>query len=183
LLDDCEEGARRAAEIVAALRTFARGGGEEAWACADLRERLERTLTLLRHRLGPEVRVVRDYAPTPPIECLAGQLDQVWVNLLANACDAVGGRGTITVRLRVGAPPGAPRVLVAIGDDGAGLEPALQARVFEPFFTTKPEGAGTGLGLSVSYGIVARHGGSIAFASTPGQGSVVTVALPLRRAA
>ena len=186
LLDDCAEGARRSAEIVAALRTFARGGSEEAWVAVDLRERLERTLTLLRHRLTG-VRVLRDYGTVPAVECLPGQLDQVWLNLLANACDALGGGGTISVRTRVvAAPPGAacdgPHALVAIGDDGPGMEPALQARVFEPFFTTKPEGRGTGLGLSVSYGIVERHAGTIALESTPGRGSVFRVALPLRRA-
>lgn len=185
LLDDCAEGARRAAEIVAALRAFARGGEAEAWAPADLTARLERTLTLLRHRIGAEVAVVRDYGSTPALVCLAGQLDQVWLNLLANACDAVGARGTITVRTRLAtAPPGAvhggPHLLVAIADDGPGIDPALQTRVFDPFFTTKPEGAGTGLGLSVSYAIVERHGGVIELDSAPGRGCEFRVALPLR---
>ncbi|MDX2167015.1 MAG: ATP-binding protein [Deltaproteobacteria bacterium] len=185
LLDDCAEGARRAAEIVAALRAFARGG-EEAWSRVDLTERLERTLTLLRHRLGAQVRVVRDYAVTPPLTCLAGQLDQVWLNLLANACDAVGARGTITVRTRLGPPPpgsahAGPHLVVAIGDDGPGIAPSLQSRVFDPFFTTKPEGAGTGLGLSVSYAIVERHGGAIELGSEPGRGCEFRVALPLAR--
>jgi signal transduction histidine kinase len=185
LLDDCAEGARRSAEIVAALQTFARGGGAAAWVAVDLRERLERTLTLLRHRLAA-AHVVRDYGAVPPLECLPGELDQVWLNLLANACDAIGAGGTISVRTRVGAaPPGAPHAgrhaLIAIGDDGPGMAPAVQVRVFEPFFTTKPEGRGTGLGLSVSYAIVERHAGAIALESAPGRGSVFTVALPLRR--
>jgi signal transduction histidine kinase len=184
LLDDCAEGARRAAEIVAALRTFARGGEDEAWTRADLSMRLERTLTLLRHRIGAQVEVVRDYGETPALVCLAGQLDQVWLNLLANACDAVGARGTITVRTRLAsAPAGAvhsgPHLIVAVVDDGPGIDPALQARVFDPFFSTKPEGAGTGLGLSVSYAIVERHGGAIELRSALGQGSEFRVALPL----
>jgi signal transduction histidine kinase len=184
LLDDCAEGARRAAEIVAALRAFARGGDEEAWTRTELTARLDRTLTLLRHRIGAQVEVVRDYGDTPPLVCLAGQLDQVWLNLLANACDAVGAQGRITVRTRLAsAPPGAvhggPHLLVAIADDGPGIEPGLQARVFDPFFTTKPEGAGTGLGLSVSYAIVERHGGAIELRSALGRGSEFRVALPL----
>ncbi|MEO8606188.1 MAG: ATP-binding protein, partial [bacterium] len=186
LLDDCAEGARRSAEIVGALRTFARGGAEEEWRAVDLTQRLERTLTLLRHRLAGR-RVVRDFATAPRLDCLPGQLDQVWLNLLANACDAVGNGGTIRLSLRVdAAPPGAvcagPHLVVAIGDDGPGMTPAVQARVFEPFFTTKPEGSGTGLGLSVSYGIVERHAGAIRVTSAPGRGSVFTVALPLQRA-
>lgn len=185
-LDDCAEGARRAGEIVGALRAFARSERAETWVCVDIAERLDRALALLRHRLPPAVALVRDYAELPAVECLAGQLDQVFVNVLANALDAVGGCGTIAVRLRAAPGAGPPtrrasHVLISISDDGPGIPPEAQERVFEPFFTTKPEGQGTGLGLSVSYGIVARHGGTIALQSTPGRGATFTIALPMRR--
>lgn len=177
VLDDCADGVRRAADIVAALRVFARADRGETWAAVDLAARLDRVLRLLQHRLPPAVTVTRDYAPLPPVPCLPGQLDQVFVNVLANAVDAVAGGGAIAVRTRR-VPPHA---LVQICDDGPGVEPALRQRVFEPFFTTKPEGQGTGLGLAVSFGIVERHGGTISLEAAPGGGTVVTVALPLER--
>lgn len=186
-LDDCQEGARRAAEIVAALRAFARGDTAEAWSRVDLRERLERTLALVRHRLA-DVTVERDYGEVPPVEVMPGQIDQVLLNLIANALDAMTARGTLGVRTRLEVdPPGArqagPHAVVIVRDTGAGIPPELQARVFDPFFTTKPEGRGTGLGLSVSYGIVERHGGRIGLESQPGLGTTFTVALPVARPA
>ncbi|MGD9764095.1 MAG: sensor histidine kinase [Candidatus Binatia bacterium] len=183
-LDDCAEGARRAAEIVAALRAFARRGAGESWSMVDLAERLDRAVALLRHRLPPAITVVRDYDRLPPVACLAGPLDQVFLNLLANAIDAVGARGSIAIRLRAAAQAygGDPQVLISISDDGPGIPAAARSRIFEPFFTTKAEGRGTGLGLSVSYGIVERHGGTIAVQSNAGCGTTFTVALPLRRA-
>ncbi len=183
-LADCEEGARRASEIVASLRAFARADAPGAWSRVDLRMRLDRTIALARHRLGG-ASVERDYGDVPPIECLAGQLDQVWLNLLANAADAVRGCGTIRVRIAVDAEPrastAAPILSVAVADDGPGMPADVRARIFDPFFTTKPEGQGTGLGLSVSYGIVERHGGTIAVDSQPGRGTVITVRLPLNQ--
>jgi two-component system NtrC family sensor kinase len=182
---DCTEGARRAAEIVGGLRAFARGDGG-VWSRADLRLHLDRTLALLRHRIGAEVVLTRDYGEVPPIECLPGQLDQVWLNLLSNAADAVGQCGTIAIRTRLEADPPAGRragshAVVSIHDSGGGMSPETRARVFDPFFTTKPEGQGTGLGLSVSYGIVERHEGVIIVESAPGSGSTFTVYLPLER--
>ena len=183
-LQDCDEGARRAGEIVGALRAFARAEPAGAWNRIDLRERLERTLALLRHRLGNTIVVERDYGDVPPVECIPGQLDQVWLNLLTNAIDAVGERGSIAVQMRVehdpaSAPRLGPHVVVSVRDDGRGMPAEVCARAFDPFFTTKPEGQGTGLGLSVSYGIVERHGGRIAVVSQPDGGSTFTVHLPL----
>jgi len=183
VLQDCEEGARRAGEIVAALRAFARADTPDAWRPVDLREHVERTLALLRHRLAGGVRIERDYGDVPPVECVPGQIDQVLLNVLTNALDAVGGRGTLWVRTRlVHATPGGPHALVSVRDDGIGMGPEIRARVFDPFFTTKPEGQGMGLGLSVSYGIVERHGGTVAIESSPGGGTTFTLSLPLRRA-
>jgi signal transduction histidine kinase len=184
VLEDCEEGARRAAEIVAALRAFARADRPDAWSRIDLRGRLERTLALLRHRLAGGISIVRDYRDLPPVECAPGQIDQVLLNVVANAVDAVGRQGTICVGTHLEHdPPGVPRrgahAVIWVRDDGAGMPPEVRARVFDPFFTTKPEGQGTGLGLSVSYGIVERHGGTIAVESAPGRGTTFTLYLPL----
>lgn len=183
---DCQEGVRRATEIVTALRIFARGGSaSETWDVIDLHESLDRTLALLRHRLADGPAVEREYRALPPVECLPGQLDQVFVNLVANAIDAVDGSGRIRIETRPVEvpPPGltAPCVAVVIADNGAGMAEEVRAHVFEPFFTTKPAGQGTGLGLSVSYGIVARHGGAIHVESAPGAGSAFTVFLPVRQ--
>jgi signal transduction histidine kinase len=177
VLADCAEGVQRAADIVAALRVFARADRGETWSVVDLRDRLERVLALLRHRLPAGVGLVREQRDLPPVECLAGQLDQVFLNVLANAIDAVGSHGTIVLRTRV---EGAQAV-VEVTDSGPGIAPEVRDRLFEPFFTTKPEGQGTGLGLAVSYGIVERHGGAIRIASPPGGGATVTIAVPLRR--
>ena len=187
VLGDCEEGARRAAQIVAGLRAFARGDRAETWGVADLHGRLDRTLALLRHRLGDGVVVEREYGDVPQVECLAGQIDQVFLNLLGNAVDAVGRRGHISVRTSAVLDPPASacrglHAVIAVRDDGMGIAPEAIDRLFDPFFTTKPEGQGTGLGLSVSYGIVERHGGRITVESKLGAGSCFTVYLPVRRA-
>ncbi len=110
MLQDCEEGARRAAEIVTALRAFGRAEPSGAWSCIDVRERLERTLALLRHRLAGAITLERDYGDLPLVECIPGQLDQVWLNLLTNAIDALGSRGVIAIRTRLEQDPAsAPR--------------------------------------------------------------------------
>jgi two-component system NtrC family sensor kinase len=183
VLDDCHEGARRVKEIVAALQAFSRGEAVGRWEVANVQPGLDRTLSLLRPRLNG-VAIERDYAEVPAIECMPGQLDQVFLNLLTNAVDAIGGGpGTIAVHTRFDPDPrsGGPSVLVSIRDDGAGIPADAQARIFDPFFTTKAPGRGTGLGLSVSYGIVERHGGTLTVESAPGKGSTFTVRLPVRR--
>jgi signal transduction histidine kinase len=179
-LADCEEGARRAADIVASLRTFVRPDSPDQWSCVDLRQRIDRMVSLARHRLGGAA-VRRDYHEVPPVQCLPGQLDQVWLNLLANAADAVGNDGNIAICIapKSDGGGGSALVAVAIADDGPGMPAEVRARIFEPFFTTKPEGRGVGLGLSVSYAIVERHGGSMTVESIAGRGTTVTVLLPI----
>jgi signal transduction histidine kinase len=180
---DCEEGIRRATDIVASLRAFAHDDPPLARRPIDVHDALDRSLALIRHRLGPGVRVERAYGDVPPVTCVPGELDQVLLNLLLNAAAAVGARGRIRVATscadsRPGAP-GDPHVAIHVSDDGGGIASDALAHVFEPFFTTKAVGEGTGLGLSVSYGIVTRHGGTICAQSVPGEGSTFTVYLPL----
>jgi signal transduction histidine kinase len=185
LLDDCEEGARRSKRIIAELREFSRRDARDAFRTADLHRGLDRTLALLSHRFKDRIRVHRDFGDVPHVECRPDQMNQVFLNLLANAVDAIGenpGNIWITTRL-VDAVPAfgvtPPAVVISIRDDGIGMPHAVQARVFEPFFTTKEVGRGTGLGLSVSYGIVERHDGRLTVASEPGLGATFTITLPL----
>jgi signal transduction histidine kinase len=131
----------------------------------DLHEGLNRTLTMLAHKVK-HLDVVRDYDHTlPRVTAQPGQLNQVWTNLLDNAADAVGDAGTVTIRTR----HDDDAVVVAIHDTGPGIPDDLQRRVFEPFFTTKAVGEGTGLGLDLVRRIVeVAHGGSVTLRSAPG---------------
>jgi signal transduction histidine kinase len=182
LLRICSEGSDRIRNIVADLRTFARAASGDRMP-VDVREGIESTLRLIQHRLvAGGVRLVRAYGPTPPVQASPGELNQVWMNLLANAVDAVAGHAhaEITVATRTEREDGGREWLVVeIRDTGAGIDPSLLPRIFEPFFTTKPLGQGTGLGLSIAYGAVKNHGGEISVSSEPGIGTTFVVHLPL----
>ena len=148
---------------------------------ADLHKGLDSTLNVVANEIKYKADVVKEYGDIPEIECLPSQLNQVFMNLLVNAAQAMSdtGRGTITLRSgRVG-----DAVWVEVADSGAGIAAENLKRIFDPFFTTKPVGKGTGLGLSLSYGIIRKHGGSIAVDSVLGQGTVFRILLPVRRPA
>jgi signal transduction histidine kinase len=132
---------------------------------------------VLSHKLTPDVTIARDYGTdVPPIEAYAGELNQVWTNLIDNAIDAMDGRGT----LRLGTRADQDGILVEIGDTGPGMPPEVAAHAFEPFYTTKDVGRGTGLGLDIARRIVVeRHGGEITIDSRPGR-TVLRVRLPVR---
>jgi signal transduction histidine kinase len=170
------EGAERARKIVRDLRVFARGE-DDVWQPVDLHAELESSLTLVNHLLENRVTVHRKYGELPSVECVRSQIDQVFLNLLANAAQAIQGPGAITIE--TGHDDGSARVTIA--DTGPGISSDLLGRIFDPFFTTKPVGEGTGLGLSISYEIVKRHGGDLAATSPPGSGAIFTVRLPLAR--
>ena len=171
-----KEGAERARKIVRDLRVFARSQ-DDVWQPVDLHEELESSLTLLNHLLKDRVTVHRKFGDLPAVECIRSQIDQVFLNLLANAAQAIAGPGAITVETR----RDGNHALVVIGDTGPGIPTEIIGRIFDPFFTTKPVGEGTGLGLSISYEIVKKHGGEIEAASPPGRGAVFTLRLPLAR--
>jgi signal transduction histidine kinase len=178
VFEGCAEGVQRTTTLVRDLRTFSRLDEPERLP-VDLHEALDSTLNLLRGRLAT-LRVVREYArDLPAVDCLAGQINQVFMNLLANAADAVGESGTIRVRTQTLA---GDHVAVEVEDDGCGIEAEKLSRIFDPFFTTKEVGKGTGLGLSISYGIVERHGGTIRVRSEVGRGTTFRVELPVRPA-
>ncbi|MGH7896039.1 MAG: sensor histidine kinase [Candidatus Binatia bacterium] len=181
LLSEAEEitavmarGAERTAAIVKDLRTFSRVG-EATRKAVDLVEAVEVSLRLLSPRWRDRITVHRDLRPVPPVEGDPGQLNQVLVNVLANACDAIAGEGNVWVASAVDGDA----VALTVRDDGAGMSDEVRQRIFEPFFTTKDVGAGTGLGLAISYNVIAAHGGQILVDSAPGRGTTVRIALPL----
>lgn len=176
IIADCREGAERIRGVVQNLRTFSRLD-EAEFKKADLHDGLDATVRLLsRYYSSGRVRLARDYGDLPLVDCYAGQLNQVWMNLLANAAQAVeaagGGEVSITTRAENG------RVTVAVADTGCGIAPEHVRKIFDPFFTTKPVGEGTGLGLSVTYSIIERHAGTVRVRSRVGEGTTFLVGLP-----
>jgi signal transduction histidine kinase len=176
MIQGIREGAERARKIVRDLRVFARSE-DDVWQPVDLHEELESSLTLLNHLLRDRVTVHRKFGALPSVECVRSQIDQLFLNLLANAAQAISGPGAITIETRQ--EDGV--AVISISDTGPGIPPEVMGRIFDPFFTTKPVGEGTGLGLSISYEIVKRHGGEVRAASLPGEGATFTVRLPVAR--
>jgi len=173
LLSESQGGLKRVTRIVQDLKNFSHvDESESQWA--DLEAGLESTLRVVWNELKYKAEVVREFAGLPQIKCYPFQLNQVFMNLLVNASQALDGRGTITLRTGFDAQ----QVWVAVQDSGRGIKPENLQRVFDPFFTTKPVGKGTGLGLSLSYDIVKKHGGRIEVSSVVNQGSTFTVLLP-----
>ena len=181
LLQEIQRSAVAISDIVRAVKTYAyldQAPVQEV----DLRASLEDTLVILRHQLKEGVTVRREFAPDlPRIEAYASELNQVWTNLIANAVQAMHGKGT----LELAAARTGDYVQVTITDDGPGIDPALGSRIFDPFFTTKAPGEGSGLGLHIAYNIVVnKHGGRIEYESRPGRTAFrVTLPVQLRREA
>jgi signal transduction histidine kinase len=192
LLRIAAEGTLRIKQIVDDLRVFARADHGDR-APVDLRRGIDGTIRLLGNRIhAANISMTTDLQPGISLYASAGQLNQVWMNLLGNAIDAVEGRPdpAIHVFARVlpatdpdaGGGDGHPGFAeLRISDNGVGIDPEAQKRVFEPFFTTKPSGKGTGLGLSIVYGAIKSHAGAIDLTSEPGRGTTITVRLPLAR--
>jgi signal transduction histidine kinase len=174
LIDNFTEGARRINAIVSDLRTFSRMD-TDVISEVDLHAALEMSLNLLRNQYKSRIEIHKDFGDIPKIYGYAGKLNQVFMNLLANAFHAVQDKGDVWIRTR--ARDGS--VEVEIEDNGVGIPREHLKRIFEPFFTTKPVGQGTGLGLSISYGIIEQHHGKIHVTSAPQKGSVFTVRLPI----
>jgi PAS domain S-box-containing protein len=175
LLGRTREGLKRIQRIVKDLRTFARVDSGEITEF-DLNQSIESTVNIVRgHGKKNDVRVELDLGVVPAITGSAAKINQVIMNLVANAIDASPTGGVVTVRSRTEDRG----VRLDVEDHGTGIDPSIRDRIFDPFFTTKPVGEGTGLGLSISYGIVQDHGGSIELDSNLGVGTKVSVHLPL----
>lgn len=195
MLSSMKLGTDRIRQIVLSLRNFSRTD-EAEFKSVDIHEGIDSTLMILQHRLKakpeqPEIEVIKDYGNVPLIECYAGQLNQVFMNILVNAIDALeesnalrtyqeieDNRSRIKIRTSV---VNSTWVEVAIADNGVGISKEFQQRIFDPFFTTKPIGKGTGMGMSISYQIITeKHGGKLECFSNPGEGTEFIIQVPLR---
>jgi len=175
ILADCREGAQRICDVVKNLRLFSRLDEAELKKI-DIHEGIDSTIRLLsRYYSGGKIVLHRQYADLPMVNCYAGQLSQVWMNLLGNAAQALNDQGEVSVSTNIDGD----WITVVITDNGSGITDEDLPRIFDPFFTTKPVGEGTGLGLSTSYGIIVRHGGAITVTSEVGSGTSVTVKIPI----
>jgi two-component system, NtrC family, sensor kinase len=174
LLSDTKEGTARIREFIQDLKTFVR---EETGTLqqADLNKLLQVTLRMLRHELKHKVQVRLDFGPMPLVPCYPTQLNQVFMNLLLNATQAIEPRGDIHITTR----KEGSEAVVWIRDTGRGMSQETLERLFTPFFTTKPAGQGTGLGLSICYAIISKHKGRIQVDSELGKGTTFVVRLPL----
>jgi len=166
-------GLQRVAKIIKDLKSFAHID-EAVTSLADVNALLEDTLNLVRNEIKYKAEVVREYGEVGPIECHAGQLEQVFMNIMVNAAQAIEGKGEIAVK--TSQKDG--EVVVQISDTGKGIPEDVMPRLFEPFFTTKEVGEGTGMGLSIAYVIVEKHNGSIEAESEVGKGTTFTIRLP-----
>ncbi|MFN9731323.1 MAG: ATP-binding protein [Pseudomonadota bacterium] len=177
LLDESAEGIERVRKIVQDLKDFSHAGQGDEWQIADLHRGLDSTLNIVWNELKYKAEVVKDYGPLPPVECIPSQINQVFLNILVNAGHAIKERGTIRISSGASEDTG----WIEIADSGEGIPEENLQRIFDPFFTTKRVGQGTGLGLSLSYSIIKKHGGRIEVSSTLGQGTAFRILLPLRQ--
>ncbi len=178
LIKESKEGIGRVGQIVKDLKEFSRVDPNQEWQWANLQQGIESTLNIVANELKYKADVVKEFQKLPDIECLPSQINQVIMNLIVNASQAIGPeRGTITLRTGLEGET----VSIEIVDTGIGIEPDNLQKIFDPFYTTKPVGQGTGLGLSLSYGIVKKHRGDISVRSEVGVGSTFRVELPVRQ--
>jgi len=176
LMSDTREGLERVREIVGNLRTFARTHSQERRS-ADLVAGIQSTLKLLNSQFGTDVSVMQSLQPLPLVNCNISELNQVFLNLLVNAGHALEGRKGATISISTRADK--KFAYVEIADNGCGMSDAIKEQIFVPFFTTKPVGKGTGMGMSIAYGIIAEHGGEIHVESQEGEGTRFIIKLPI----
>jgi len=173
-VDHMREGADRVGNLVSKLRTFSRLD-EGQIKTIDVHESIESVLLFLQHKMENRIEVERSYNAAGDLTCLAGELNQVLMNVIGNAVDSIDDTGTISLatNLQDG------HFVIAVRDTGRGIPDTIREKVFEPFFTTKPVGQGTGLGLAISYGIIQAHHGSIEFSSQIGKGTEFILRIPI----
>lgn len=180
LIKSCQDGAQRTRDIVLGLRNFSRL--EEAQLKEiDLRESLDTTLELLKGEIKNRIQIHRQYEPIPKVTCYASQINQVLMNILSNAVQAIQGHGQIWISTTVikASMNQIGKVQISVQDTGMGMDAVVLEKIFEPFFTTKGVGQGTGLGLSISYGIIQNHGGEIQVRSEKGVGTEFIIIIPV----
>lgn len=174
LVRESMDGLKRVRDIVQSLKDFSHVG-ETDWQEADIHQGIESTLNIVINEIKYKATVIKEYGQLPNVRCIISQINQVVMNLLVNASHAIKEKGSITINT------GCKNdwIWIRITDTGSGIAPEVMSRIFEPFFTTKPIGSGTGLGLSLSYGIIKKHNGNIEVKSEVGVGTSFTINLPL----
>lgn len=176
LMNESRDGIQRVRKIVQDLKDFSRVDTRQEWEWANLHNGINSTLNIVNNEIKYKAEVVKLYGELPEVQCLPSEMNQVFMNLLVNAAHAIHTeRGTITIRTGVSGP----EVWVEVTDTGCGIAAENLGRIFDPFFTTKAVGQGTGLGLSLSYGIVQKHRGRMTVASQVGEGTTFRVNLPI----
>ncbi|KEY87994.1 Sporulation kinase E [compost metagenome] len=180
LISESKDGISRVGQIVRDLKDFSRVDSSQDWQWANLHQGIDSTLNIAASELKYKADLVKQYGVLPEVECLPSQINQVIMNLVVNAAHAMGTeRGTITVRTGCANDD---KVWIEVADNGCGIPAQSLQKIFDPFYTTKPVGQGTGLGLSLSYGIIKRHCGEIHVHSEVGVGTTFRVELPVRQA-
>jgi two-component system NtrC family sensor kinase len=180
LMAESREGISRVRKIVQDLKDFSRVDANQEWQWANLHAGIDSTLNIVSNEVKYKADVIKQYGQIPDIECQPSHINQVIMNIVINGAHAITAeRGRITIRTGCDDV----NVWIEIADNGAGIPKEILSRIFDPFFTTKPIGSGTGLGLSLSYGIIQKHSGQIDVQSAPGSGTTFRITLPIRRAA
>jgi signal transduction histidine kinase len=174
LFKSINNGVERTRKIVHGLSTFSNENGE-SYLPTDLHQCLDSTLEILKNKLKNTIEIRKDYREIPKVECQESRINQVFLNIINNAAQAMEASGILTIKTG----KEADKVIISIQDNGAGMDSETQRKIFDPFFTTKEIGVGTGLGLSISYKIIEQHQGELSFESTPGQGTTFYIKLPL----
>jgi len=178
LLSESQEGIQRVKKIVQDLKEFSHADSDDKWVFVDLHKGLDSTLNIAKNEFKYKATIEKDYGCLPPVECVMSQINQVFMNILINAGQAITENGIVRIATGVAGD----EVWIDISDNGSGIPAESLGRIFDPFFTTKQVGIGTGLGLSLSYSIVEKHGGRIEVESQPGNGARFRVCLPIRSA-
>ncbi len=180
LMAESCEGISRVRKIVQDLKDFSHVDAREEWEWTDLHRGIDSTLNIVNNEIKYKADVEKHYGVLPEVQCLASELNQVFMNLLVNAAQAIDkSRGCIRIRTGTGTESGIDSVWVEIEDDGCGIPKEDLGRIFDPFFTTKPVGKGTGLGLSLSYGILQKHHGRLEVDTEVGRGTRFRVTVPV----
>jgi len=176
LIESIRTGTTRTTDIIKGLRTFSRLD-EDILKTTDIHEGIDSTLILLHNKYKNRIEMIKEYADLPVIECYPGQLNQVFMNLLSNAIDAIENTGTIRIKTSAAGS----FIKISIKDSGHGVPEDIREKIFDPFFTTKGIGKGTGLGLSISLGIIEKHNGKIEIAGSAGNGTEFIITVPVKQ--
>jgi len=178
LMNESREGITRVRKIVQDLKDFSRTDTALEWQWANLHQGIDSTLNIVSNEVKYKADIIKNYGELPEVECFPSQINQVVMNLVVNAAHAIEGkRGTISITTMVVDK----HVQIEVKDTGSGIAPENISRIFDPFYTTKPVGQGTGLGLSLAYGIMQKHHGSIHVSSVLGEGTTFFLRIPIKQ--